>query len=171
MEVNYLDIIILLPILYGMVRGFLRGFVREFTSIIAIVLGIVASKLYAPDFSVKILEVINMPDWLGRALAYILLFIGVSLLCQSIGKLFQRFLRAISLNWINKLAGGIFGAIKWALIMSVVLNMLLLIDPYYELFNAEAKSTSLAYQPTLRVASTTWDQVSQTYEVLPIAGK
>lgn len=165
-SINYIDLIILLPIIYGLVRGFLHGFVRELTSIIAIAIGVVAAKMFAPQFAVKILEVLNMPDWLGKALAYVLLFVGVSLFCQALGKVLQKFLKAISLNWLNKLAGGTFGGLKWALIMSVILNLLTLIDPYYELFNPEAKKASQAYQPTLRIASITWDKANA---LLPVA--
>lgn len=162
---NYLDVIILLPILYGIVRGLLRGFVQELTSILAIIAGVGVAKYLAPWFSVKILEVMNMPEWLGHALAYLLLFAGVALLCMAFSSSFRKFLKTVHLKWLDKLAGAIFDGLKWALIMSVVLNMLTFVDPYYEIFNAEAKRTSVAYEPTLRVASTTWNKAN---DLLPV---
>ena len=57
------------------------------------------------------------------------------------------------LNWMNKLLGALFGALKWALIMSVILNLMTLIDPFYEIIKPEAKSTSIAYSPVLKMAS------------------
>ena len=97
-KVNYLDIIILLPIIYGLVRGLMRGFVVECTAIIAIFLGIVAAKLWAPPFAVKILQVLEMPEGLAQSLAYVLLFVGVTLFCKAIARLVNRLLKAISLN-------------------------------------------------------------------------
>lgn len=154
-----LDIILLLPILYGIIRGFMRGFVKEFISIVAIVVGIIVTKIWAPVFAGRILQVLNVPEWLGQGLAYILLFVGVTLLCKALAQIIQRFLKAISLGWLNKLLGGIFGGLKWALILSVVLNLLLIPEQFVNIINAEARATSKMYQPVLSIASTSWQKM------------
>lgn len=161
MNFSTLDIILFLPILYGLIRGLLRGFARELTSILAIVAGLVASKLWAPTFAVRTAEVVNMPDWVARTLAYVLLFVGVTLLCQLLGRVLQKVLRAISLGWLDKLLGAIFGGMKWALIVSVLLNLLTLADPYYEVIRQEAKQHSRLYAPIHKIASITWDKAKE----------
>lgn len=159
---NYLDIIILLPVAYGIIRGFMRGFVRELTSIIAVIAGIIAAKIWAPVFAAKILTVLNAPEWLGQSLAYLLLFVGVALLCKVVARIVQRFLKAISLGWLDKLVGGIFGGLKWALIVSVLLNLLIIPEQYVKIIKDDAKASSKLYGPTLSVASTSWEKM-QTY--------
>ena len=168
-KVNYLDIIILLPIIYGLVRGLMRGFVVECTAIIAIVLGIVAAKLWAPPFAGKILQVLEMPEGLAQSLSYVLLFVGVTLFCKAIARLVHRFLKAISLGWLDRLTGGLFGGLKWALILSVVLNLLLIPEQYVQIIKDEAKQTSELYQPILRIASISWDKMQKYLPELPAA--
>lgn len=168
-KVNYLDIIILLPIIYGLVRGLMRGFVVECTAIIAIVLGIIAAKLWAPPFAVKILQVLEMPEGLAQSLAYVLLFVGVTLFCKAIARLVHRFLKAISLGWLDRLAGGLFGGLKWALILSVILNLLLIPEQYVQIIKDEAKQSSELYQPILRIATISWDKMQQYLPSLPSA--
>lgn len=80
MEICWLDIVILIPIVYGLGHGLLRGFVREFTSIFAILAGVLAGKFFAPKFAAYLLTVINMSERAALLLAYVLLFIGVALL-------------------------------------------------------------------------------------------
>lgn len=166
---NYLDIIILLPIAFGLIRGFMRGFVRELTSIVGVIAGIVAAKIWAPEFAAKLMTVLEAPDWLGQTLAYVLLFAGVALLFKVVSRIVQRFLKAISLGWLDKLAGGFFGAVKWALLLSVVLNMLIIPEQYVKIIKDDAKAGSKLYEPVKSVASTSWEKM-KTYlpEIPPV---
>ena len=166
-KVNYLDIIILLPIIYCLVRGLMRGFVVECAAIIGIIAGIIAAKIWAPPFAAKILQVLEMPEGLAQSLSYVLLFVGVTLFCKAIARLINRLLKAISLSWLNRLAGGLFGGLKWALIISVVLNLLLLPEQYVQIIKEEAKQSSVLYQPILRIASISWDKMQQYLPSLP----
>ncbi len=150
---NWLDIVILLPMVYGLGRGLLRGFVREFTSVIAILGGVMAGKFLAPKFAGLLLSVLNMPDRAALALAYVLLFMGVALLCKLLARGITRFLRKVDLNWFNRLVGAVFGGALGALIMSLLLNLIVFIEPYYPLIKQEAKSESRLFQPTLDLAS------------------
>ena len=153
MEICWLDIVILLPIVYGLGHGLLRGFVREFTSILAILGGVLAGKFFAPKFASYMLTVINMPERAALLLAYVLLFISVALLCKLLAQAFTRFLRKVDLNWLNRLVGATFGVIMWALIVSLVLNLIAFIEPYYPIIKPEAKQQSQLYEPTCRLAS------------------
>jgi len=166
LQYNIIDIVILIPIIFGFIHGLLRGLVREIISIVAIGVGIIASKLFAPKFAPLLMSAINMPDWLAKTLTYVIIFVGISLLCQVLGKLLRKFLKSVSLGWFDKLLGAIFGAFKWALLVSVVLNVLLLIDPYYEVFQPAAKQSSKCYEPTLKIAHITWDKAN---DLLPVA--
>ena len=37
---NYLDIIIVIPLVYGMIKGFYNGLVKEITALLALVVGV-----------------------------------------------------------------------------------------------------------------------------------
>ena len=159
MEISWLDIVILLPIVYGLGHGLLRGFVRELTSIIAILGGVLAGKFFAPKVASMLLGALNIPERAALFIAYAVLFIGVALLCKMLAKAFTRFLRKVDLNWLNRLAGAVFGAAMWALIMSLVLNLISFLEPYYPVIKPEAKQESRLYQPTHDLASVAKSQL------------
>ena len=165
MEISWLDIVILIPVAYGLGHGLLRGFVRELTSILAILGGVLAGKFFAPKFAAYLLTVINMPERAALFLAYFLLFISVALLCKLLAQSFTKFLRKVDLNWLNRLVGAAFGALMWAMIVSLALNLIALIEPYYPVFKPEAKQTSQLYEPTLRLASVAKTQAEKYLKI------
>ena len=167
MELNWLDIVILLPIVYGLGHGLLRGFVRELTSVFAVLGGVLAGKFFAPKFASFLLTALNMPERAALLLAYVLLFFGVALACKLLAKGITKLIRKIDLNWFNRLVGAVFGAALWALIMSLVLNFITFLEPYYPIIKQEAKQQSVLYQPTHDLASITKSQLEK-YDLLPV---
>jgi len=159
--VNYFDIIILLPIAYGLVRGIINGLVGEITSIVAVSCGVIAAKIWAAPLAVEFEEVFMWTKSACEMIAYLLLFIGVVLSLTLIGKLFSKILSKLRLGGMNKILGGIFGAAKLTIIVSVVIMGVDLLDTRFHFIKEETKSASIAYKPLCDFASTTWDSVSE----------
>ena len=156
---NILDIIILIPILYGMVRGFFKGLVGEITSLVAIILGIVGAKLWANEVSHKLLQLFEMNEQVAQCLSYVLIFITIAITLNLLGKIIEKFLNSIALGGINKLLGTLFGGIKLLLIVSVILNGVALLEkniPFIKI-KPETKAASACYQPTLKCSSVAWN--------------
>lgn len=166
MELNWLDIILLIPLVYGLFHGLLHGFVRELASILSIVAGILAAKFLAPKLAVIILSAINMPEQAALFISYIALFASVSLLCQMLARLITKFLRKMDLNWLNRLAGAFVGVLVSALLLSVLLNLFVLVEPYYPILKEEAKQQSHLYQPITDLAAIAKTQL-ENYDILP----
>lgn len=167
MEISWLDIVILLPVVYGLGHGLLRGFVREFTSLFIVVGGVLAGKFFAPKFASFILSAMNMPERVALLLAYVLLFVGVALVCKLLARLITAFLRKVDLNWLNRLVGAVLGATVWALIVSLLLNFITFLEPYYPLIKPEAKQQSVLYQPIHDLTSIAKSQLEK-YDLLPV---
>ncbi len=156
-----LDIILLLPIVYGLIRGIFRGLVGELTAIVAVIAGVVCAKIYAPTLAIKLIEVLTWGQQVCELISYVLIFFVVTICLHLLGKLIARLLRAISLGWLNYLAGCIFGGLKWALIVSVLLNCANLLDSYVHIIKPEVKKSSIAYQPLEKLASVTWNTIQE----------
>ncbi len=156
-----LDIILLLPIVYGLIRGIFRGLVGELTAIVAVIAGIICAKLFAPELANAILNVFTWGIQVCNLIAYLLIFLVVTCCLHLIGKLLARLLSAISLGWLNRLAGGLFGGLKWALIVSILLNCFNLLDNHFQILKPEVKKASVAYQPLEKLASVTWDAIQE----------
>ncbi|MCM1035477.1 MAG: CvpA family protein [Paludibacter sp.] len=156
---SYIDLIILIPIAYGLVRGLMHGFVQELTTLVSLIAAIVCTKLWAPEMSQWLSSVVTWDEKTCQLTAWLIIFIAVALLLHLAGKLLNKLLSAISLGGINRLAGAIFGAAKWALIVSLLLCGFELIDNTFHLLRPEQKCESIAYEPVRKIAAITWDTI------------
>ena len=158
-RMQIIDIIILVPILYGLILGIFRGLVAELTAIVALIAGIVCAKVFAPDVAQKLTTVLTWDVSMCEALAYVIVFFVVALSLTLVGKLLTRLFRAISLAWLNRLLGAVFGALKWLLAVSVILVAFDLLDNTLHILKPEIKEQSICYEPVRSIASIAWDEV------------
>ena len=80
--------------------------------------------------------------------------IALLILAKSLDKLFD----SVSLGGLNKFMGGVFGALKYALIISVIINVFDVIDSKFSIVNPETKTSSIVYNPMLKLAPKLWDE-------------
>ena len=161
LDMNKLDMILLLPIGLGFIFGLFKGLIREITSLVAIVLGIYGAKLLAPFVSGLLVSSFHFSEKTALPISYLVLFvaiaIGLLILAKSLEKLFD----SMSLGGLNKFLGGIFGALKYALIVSVLLIVFNAIDSRFSIVSAETKENSFAYKPLMKLAPTLWDEAKK----------
>lgn len=155
---NWLDILILLPIVYGLVRGIMRGVIKEILAIVGVIAGIIVARLFVRDVTTWLSSVIAWDVQLIRPIAYVLLFLATAIICALIAKLLTQLMKAISLGWANRLIGGLFGAVKWILIVGVIIYGLDLIDHATHLLKPEIKQQSIAYNMIHKYVTTPAEQ-------------
>lgn len=150
---NWLDALLLLPLLIGLIRGLMRGFITELIAILAVVLGVVGARLWGARFSGWILTQTTWPAGVCDVIAYALLFLGIAIVLNILGRLLSKLLRAIHLGFLNRLCGGVFGAAKWALVVIIVVFLASRIDQQFGCFgNTEIVKGSVLYQPFVNTA-------------------
>ena len=161
---SWLDIIILLPLLIGLVRGLMKGLVIEITSIVAIILGIVGSRLWGAMFATWLLHQFAWPESVCVVLAYALLFLGISILLHVLAKLLTKLLAKVSLGWLNRLLGGLFGTLKWGIIVLVMVLCIHQLDKQFEFIQKDLKQQSVVYMQAAPLAEKMWVEVKQQME-------
>ena len=151
---NWLDILLLLPLLIELVRGLMRGLITEVIVIVAIILGIVGARLWATKFSAWLLLQFAWPEAVCHVVAYALLFLAIAIVLNIIGRLLSKLLRAIQLGFINRLLGGVFGTLKWFAVVLVVVFCVNMLDSYFHfLEDSEVVKNSLLYRPFVETAN------------------
>ena len=156
---NILDLIVLLPILYGLIHGLFKGLILELTSIVVVIVGFIVTKIYAPAVAVWLASVVTWNEQVCRIAAYIILFFGIAIILTLLSKLLTKFIHAISLGFVNRLLGGLVGAAKWALIASVLLNLILMLNCQFAFLQPDALSDSYAVNYIAKLASIAWEGV------------
>lgn len=79
-------------------------------------------------------------------------FLGIVVAIYFIAKLIQRGVEGMALGGINKIGGALFGALKFALVMSVVIFVIDAIEKSYPVISFQTKKESLLYKPVGMIA-------------------
>ncbi len=154
-----IDYILLTPLVFGLGYGLIKGLVRELMSLITIVAGVIAAKFFSEPVKQVLEQSFSIPDMWAGWIAYLVMFLAVVALCSTLKALITKLVSSLDLGWLNRLAGGVFGMLKWALIVSVCLNLLLIVEQKIPIIKPEAKEQSAVYKPLLKLAATAWQYI------------
>jgi membrane protein required for colicin V production len=122
--VNWIDAVAVLIMILFLVAGARKGFIREATGLVAIILAFILGITGAPIWSEILVEKTGLPNSLATLIAFLLIFILVFILIRALGGLLFRVIRATPLDILDRLGGSLFGLLKGALVISLVLVLL-----------------------------------------------
>ena len=159
---TWLDIVILLPLLVGLVRGTMRGLITEVIAIAAVILGFIGAKIWGHVFSAWLLEQFTWPQPVCDAVAYALLFLGIAIALNIAGRLLSKLLKAINLGWINRVLGATFGLLKWGLIVLALVFCINKLDNQFNFIQPDLKNQSIIYPVAVDLADKALDYVKST---------
>jgi len=144
---NYLDIAIAAPILYGLIKGFSNGLVKEITGLISLILGVYVAVNFSILLEPHLSGILNNYEQLSPIIAFAILFVATIFIIKLIGILANKITKALALGVISRIFGSIFGGLKIALILSFLLT----IESRFELVPKDAKESAQLYLPTKNV--------------------
>lgn len=162
---NSLDLYILAPILVGFVIGLLRGFVKEIIAIIIIIIGIYLSRLLSLAVANWLAAGFDISIRASQPIAFIIIFIVVAITLTIIGRIVQKMIQVLSLGCFNALLGGVFGALKLALLVSLFLIIGDALNDKFNMISQDTKISSKLYQPIKHLAPTLWKEYKGNEEL------
>ena len=121
----YIDLIVIVVLLYAFLKGFSNGLVNELASFLGLLIGAIISYSFSDDLSKIIDDYVEIDGQILNILSFILLFILTSFLFTIIGKSITKLIKYISLGTVNRLLGGLFRSLKFIIILvsiSMVIN-------------------------------------------------
>ena len=149
---NVLDIALGALILFGLVRGLMKGFFVEIASIIALIVGIYGA-IYFSDFVAEFLKSrVKWDEQYINISAFAITFIIIVIAIAMAGRALTKLADFASLGILNKLLGGIFGALKVGLILSVVLIVFNKMNSTIPLVEEHEIKNSILYIPVKSIA-------------------
>ena len=117
----FIDIILVVLLLFGLIRGFMKGLFVEIASLVALIAGVYGA-IHFSNFAAEFLD--SSLDWDEKYInivAFAITFVIIVLVIALAGKALTKLANFAALGILNKLAGGLFGALKTGLILSVLL--------------------------------------------------
>lgn len=149
---NYIDIILCIPLVWGLYKGFTKGLIIEAATMVAFALGVWGG-IHLSDFLAnKISEGFNWQSKYLPIVSFALTFLVIVILVYFIAKLIQRMVDGMALSAINKIGGAVFGALKFAMVMSVIIFMIDAVEESYPMISFKTKEESLLYKPIGKIA-------------------
>ena len=145
---NYLDIIIAVPLLYGLIKGFSNGLVKEVTSLLALFIGVYVAINFSEYLEPKFIDILDGYQEFVPVLAFGVLFL-VSVLCiKTLGYFIDKLTKVLALGVFSRLFGGVFGFLK----VVVIFSFLLFFITDYNLVNKQTKNGSVLFNPLTDIA-------------------
>ena len=151
-RMNYLDISIAIPILYGLYKGATKGLVVEISALLALVAGVYGG-LHFSDYTASLLAPhFNLDGKYTPIVLFTITFLVIVITIGLLGKLLTKLLKWVALGFVNRALGAVFGALKMTFIVSVVLMLLGGIHQKFPLIKTEVQEQSLLYGPVSGLA-------------------
>lgn len=148
---SWLDITLVVALGIACWRGLRNGFVMEVCTLLALGLGIWG----AIHFSDRVAEWLQLHWELGELtgpVAFLLTFLLILVVVNLIGRAITKALSLAMLSWPNKIGGAVFALIKYALILSMLVQVMEGMSLWGTMLPEEVRSDSRFYQPIRSIA-------------------
>lgn len=161
---NTIDIVISVILLFGLIKGYIKGIFIEITSLVGLILGVYG----AIHFSFYLSNILkSRVDW-DESMIQIVAFAGTFLIILMalifLGKALTKIAETASLGIFNKMLGGIFGILKYALILSIVFIVYDQINGSLQFMNKKKVNNSVLYNPVKNLAQSIFPKLVRVVE-------
>lgn len=152
---NVIDIIIAVILIFAAVRGFITGLFSSIASLVAIVAGVFCAIHFSYYVEYELNDsVLEWSHQTNKIVAFAVTFLFVVLAVIFVGKLLTKLADITALGLLNKILGGIFGALKWSLILSVIFLLFDKFNKTIPFVDKEMLDSSVLYHPVKSIIPT-----------------
>jgi len=158
------DIIIAVILVFGFIRGIMKGLFVEVASLVALIAGVYGA-IHFSFYTGNILAAEVAWEQQYITLVSFVITFGIIVLAVSLlGKLFTKIADFAYLGWINKALGGVFGVLKLAFILSVVLIVFDKFNNAIPFVNKTEKEKSVLYEPVKNLVPMIFPELIKIYK-------
>jgi len=138
---NWLDFLVLIPLIWFGFKGLKNGLIKELASIAALILGVWAT--------IKFSDVVA--GWFGnsgtmKVIAFVLTFVAVLVIVHFAGIVVEKVIKLVIPGFVNSILGLIFGACKVLIVFSVLIYFINIVDKNEVIVKRNVKEKSLFYK-------------------------
>jgi membrane protein required for colicin V production len=150
---NLIDIVLGVILAIAFYIGFKKGLFVALASLIALIAGIIGA-IYFSDYAAGMIsERFEWSPLTINIVAFAVTFLGIVFTISLMGKILTKIADFAMLGFANKLFGGIFNVLKYALIISVIF-VLVESTGRYQILTEEDREQSVLFGPVRDIAPT-----------------
>jgi membrane protein required for colicin V production len=140
---GFIDIVFGGFLVFGLIRGLKNGLIVEFASLISFFVGI----YIAVKFS-SVLGDSKTAKVTAFVIVLILVIIGIRLLAKMLSKIAS----TLFLGWLNSLGGAVFGILRMALFLGVILSLFQKVNINSTFISKKTQGNSVFFNPILKTS-------------------
>jgi membrane protein required for colicin V production len=144
---NWIDFVIIALLAFGLIQGFIDGLIIEIAKLAALILGIWGAIHFSGWTAGKLYGWFDMQETWTGIVAFAITFVVIVICINLLGRLLDTIVKSVSLGFVVKTLGAVFGVIKTALILSVVFVFLNTINEKRHFLPSATIEKSFLYNP------------------------
>lgn len=149
---NTIDIVIGIILIFGTVNGFIKGLFVEVTTLVGLVLGVYGAIHFSYFLGDFLKDSVSWDESMIQVVAFAGTFLIILIAMVLLGKAMTKIAETIALGFFNKMVGAIFGFLKYALILSIVLIVYDEINTSIRFMEKKKTNDSILYEPVKNFA-------------------
>jgi len=129
-----IDAVLLIIIGVFAVKGLIKGLVMEIFGLLALVAGYIVGFKYSHVFA-KPVEALGLDEKAADAIGYVVGFLVAYIIVVLVGNLLSKAFKEVKLGSVNRGGGFLFGGIKAAVILGLILSSIITVAPKSSTFS------------------------------------
>ena len=142
---NWFDILTALLLLIAFIHGYRKGLIMQLVGLTTIVLAAIFGGKLAAYILPEMNRLINLAPEVARVISFVLAFALIAVGISLVGRLLERFINVVFLSFINRLVGSVLAVGTMMVLLSVLLNVVLMLDKREALISRETKEESFFF--------------------------
>ena len=142
---NWFDLIIIILLVAAFIKGYSKGLIMQLVGLAAIIIAAIFGGRLAAIILPELNNLLDISPNFARVLSFIIAFSLIAFVFLLIGGVIQRFIDVIMLGIINRLLGAVIGVGTMMVFLSIILNLVLMLDTNESIINEGIKEESFFF--------------------------
>ena len=142
-----IDILITLVFMAGAVMGFMKGFIKQLASILGLIVGLLAARALYTSLAEYLCPSVTESMTVAQVLSFVIIWIIIPVLFAIAASLFTKLMDVVSLGWLNRWLGAGISALKYLILMSLLICVIDFVDSHNNIISQTKKKESVLYYP------------------------
>lgn len=143
---NWFDLLIGILLLIAFINGYRKGLIMQLVGLATLVLAAIFGGRLAEKILPEIHRLIDITPVAARVLSFVLVFALIAIVLSLVEKMLQKFIDVVLLSFINRLLGAVIAVGTMLLFLSIILNLVLMLDKEEVVLKKETREDSFFFK-------------------------
>ena len=154
----------LVILLWAAYKGFSKGLIIQAASLAALLLGVFGAIKFSGYTAFILTKKLNVTGEYLQLIAFAVTFIIIVIAVHVVARITEKMVKAVALDFVNRILGLLFSTIKIAFIISIILVIINTIDYRTNFLPKDKLNKSLLYRPLSALAPMIFPYFRMEYE-------